>query len=72
MSEETAIGTRRIEDKPRLASELATQFLELIEQSGATFGEATAALKAAHALVQTLPLRIAARRHDGETGEEGL
>jgi hypothetical protein len=53
-------------DRNLVASVLAHQFLELIEESGASFAEANAALKAAHALVQTLPLRIGSRPLDGE------
>jgi hypothetical protein len=58
------------ERKPLVAAVLASQFLELIQESGVTFGEATAALKAAHALVQTLPLRISYPRADDTSDEE--
>jgi hypothetical protein len=57
--------------EPRIADMLVSQILNLIEDSGASFGEANAALKAAHALLQSLPLPISARSRGAESDAEG-
>ena len=55
-----------LERKPFVSAVLTAQFLDIIRESGASFAEANAAIKAAHAFLQTLPLPLSVRRNDDE------
>ncbi len=61
---------RQTKREPLVASMLASQFLDLIQDSGASYEEANCALKAAHALLQCLPLPISA--HSRDDGSESV